>query len=118
MKSLIVILALAGGCALGAGSVARAENAQTQQQVVQYRVSDLATPQGLRRLYNRLNEAASTVCGQYASPDLLHTAPYHRCLAEAVSRAVSQIHDERLTRYHDSRTNSGAPSFLISSAAP
>jgi UrcA family protein len=117
MKSLIVILALAGGCALGASSPVHAASVFVQQQGVHYRLSELSSPEGLSRLYSRLNGAAARVCGNYTSPDLLHTAPYQRCVAESVARAVAQIHDERLSRYHDLRISPVTGPVVVSSSA-
>jgi UrcA family protein len=105
MKSLIVMLAVAGGYTLGACRPVVASSVLVEQQAVHYTQSDLSTTDGLRHLYSRINRAASQVCGNYSSVDALHSAPYQRCLSESVSRAVAQIHDERLSRYHERQTN-------------
>jgi UrcA family protein len=117
MKSFIVVLAVAGGYALGACAPARAGSVLVEQRAVHYQLSELSSQEGIKHIYRRLNEAAGVVCGDYSSSDLLHGAPYQRCVAESVTRAVAQIHDERLSRYHESQTNPVSGPIVVSSSA-
>jgi UrcA family protein len=107
MKSFIVMAAFVAAGAFGASAPVRADSEQ-QRQVVRFEQADLSSPSGLNRIYHRLGEAASIVCGDYQSSELLHSQSFERCMQESVSRAVAQIHDARLTRYHESRTAPGA----------
>jgi|SRR5580658_3439160 UrcA family protein len=116
MKSLIVMLAVASGYALAAGAPANAAGVLVEQQPVHYTKLELSTPAGMRHVYGRINQAAALVCGNYVSPDILHSGPYQSCLSESVARAVAQIHDERLSRYHELRTNPVSRDIMASSS--
>lgn len=117
MKSFIVIAALAAVGGLASSTQVRADSA-TDQQIVRFDRTELTTQKGLNRIYHRLNVAATVVCGDYQSSDLLHTAAYQRCVQDSVSRAVTQIHDLRLTRYHESRINPSAIPAVVSLNTP
>jgi UrcA family protein len=117
MKSFVVIAALAAAGVLIAGEPAHADSTVSRQ-VVRVDHSELSTQQGLIHVYRRLNQAATIVCGNYQSSALLQSHAYQQCLNNAVSQAVAQIHDARLTRYHDSLTTPGATPVAAFSADP
>ena len=117
MKSFIVMAALVAAGAFGASEPVRADSEHARQ-LVRFEKTELSTPSGLNRIYHRLGEAATIVCGDYQSNELIHSQAFTRCVQESVSRAVAQIHDARLTRYHESRTNPGAAPVASSVGAP
>ena len=117
MKSFIVMAALAAAGAFGASEPVRADSEQARQ-VVRFDQTELSTSSGLNRIYHRLGEAATIVCGDYQSSELLRSRVFEHCVQESVSRAVAQIHDARLTGYHESRTNPGAAPVASSVDAP
>lgn len=63
---------------------------------VSYRDLDLATDQGSRALYERINAAARRVCAVEDIRDLTAVASARECQQAAVSRAVHEVHNARL----------------------
>jgi UrcA family protein len=117
MKSFVVIAALVAAGVVVAGEPAFADSTVSRQ-VVRVDHRELSTQQGLMHVYRRLNQAATVVCGNYESSALLQSQAYRQCLNDAVSQAVAQIHDARLTRYHESLTTPGATPVAAFSADP
>tara|TARA_R110002072_G_scaffold5527_12_gene35475 strand:- start:13241 stop:13549 length:309 start_codon:yes stop_codon:yes gene_type:complete len=67
---------------------------------------NLQNEAGVRILYTRLVEASKTACGANINYSLISTSMNHQdrrnCVAGSLSRAVSQIGNERLTEIHQS----------------
>ena len=117
MKSILVVLTLASAGALAAGSPARADS-DMPSQPVHYSPTELSSPEGVGRIYLRLNSAAQLVCDRYDSMELARRQVFDRCVAESPARAVAQVHDERLTLYHESKARPSAAAIVVSSSAP
>lgn len=60
---------------------------------VHYAASDLATDEGLHRLYGRILRAAEDVCPTYIEGGL---GPLESCRQQAIARAIQQIGNARL----------------------
>lgn len=110
MTRLSTTMLLLGGVAgLAAAGTAAAATAQIDalSMVVHYSSDALATDSGTRALYRRLAQAADEVCPS-ASNTRLVSEPVLKCRQEALSAAVSKIHNQRLAALHASRmTKSG-----------
>lgn len=117
MKSILVVLTLASASAFAAGSPVQADS-DVPSQAVHYSQTELSSPAGVGRIYSRLNSAAKQVCSSYDLIDLAHHQIFNRCVAESLARAVGQVHDERLTLYHQYRTQSDAAPIVVSSSTP
>jgi UrcA family protein len=75
--------------------------------VVQYSGDALASDTGTRALYRRLSQAAEQVCPNPSSTRLVSEVVL-KCRQEALSAAVSKIHNQRLAALHAARmTKSG-----------
>jgi UrcA family protein len=116
MKSILVVLTLAGAGALAAGSPARADS-DIPNQAVHYGPTELSSPEGVGRIYSRLTSAAQLVCDRYDSMELARRQVFDRCVAESLARAVAQVHDERLTLYHEFKARPSA-AIVVSSSTP
>jgi UrcA family protein len=117
MKSILVVLTLASACTFVAGAPARADS-DIPSRVVHYSQTDLSSPVGIDRIYSRLITAAKLVCDRYDSMELARRQVFDRCVAESLARAVGQVHDERLTLYHESQTRPSAAAIVVSSSTP
>lgn len=51
-------------------------------------------------LYRRIEGAASLVCDVYSSRDLARNLRYRHCMADAIDRAVVDVHAPLLTQRH------------------
>lgn len=67
---------------------------------VQYSYHDLASDAGTRALYQRIRNAARTVCPAYDPRDLAAFEYSRECQQQAVARAVREIGNERLAALH------------------
>jgi UrcA family protein len=64
--------------------------------VVRYADLDLATDHGVRVLYARIAQAASTVCPEVPESDLHALAPSRACQQQAIARAVRAVNSPLL----------------------
>ena len=82
-----------------AAAAAEAPPAQT----VRYGDLDLNTPEGVARLYQRIEIAASDVCRPAQDPvsvsRMLSTA-WKECFYHSIARAVKAVHNDKLSAYH------------------
>src|SRR5271155_2799641 len=79
---------------------AAAHDAEAPSVTLQYRSTDLNTPQGVTILYRRIRGAASTVCGPYDRALFEEKLQWDKCVDRAVAGAVASVHSERLSAYH------------------
>jgi UrcA family protein len=77
---------------------AAANHDEAPSVTLQFRGTDLNTPQGVGRLYRRIREAASSVCGPFDRA--LENQQWNQCVDEAVARAVASVNSESLSIYH------------------
>jgi UrcA family protein len=106
-RAAAVILAGAAGLALVAGraSAATPEDA-VPSIVVRYDIGMLATDDGVRQLYRRLNSAAQKVCVDQTADKFASDAVI-ACRRQAVARAVEQIGNPHLAALQAARVKSG-----------
>ena len=79
----------------GAGSASAAQPYETR--TVYYTRSELATDQGTRALYGRIEAAAAMACPPEDSERPYETATSRECQRQAIARAVAEIGSARLT---------------------
>jgi UrcA family protein len=95
---------LSAACLLAAltthGAGAAAVNT-TPSLMVQYDARSLATEDGARTLYRRIESAARQVCPDDSSVDLMARPAVLECREQAVSRAVHQINNSRLLNVYE-----------------
>ena len=94
------VLAIAAATLIA--DIAAAKEPGAASSVVNYSDLDLTQSADTARLYARLKYASQKVCSSYDSRDLrmqrLHTA----CLDQALSAAVEQVNDAKLSSMHAS----------------
>ena len=79
-------------------------NFEAPQLTVTYTSEDLESEKGLRGLYGSLQRASKSVCGagtiQHDSAVIMKSARL-RCYRKALSNAVNEIDNPKLTRFHN-----------------
>ena len=68
--------------------------------LVHYSDLDLTRPSGAVSLYHRLQTAAETVCTPLNGEDVNHKLMFRRCVADALSRAVTEVDQPTLGAYY------------------
>jgi UrcA family protein len=87
---------LLGAVAGTAGAAGVASDADVRTMRVTYSDLDLATAQGSRALYARIESAAREVCAADDQRNLAAVAAARACTAQAVAQAVSTVHSPML----------------------
>ena len=97
-KSLFFLIAGLAGAPFAANAVATTDVPSVR---VQYADLDLTRDAGVEHLYTRLRHAAVAVCDQHADiRDFRAVAAQRTCTANALDRAVAEIHSSRLSTRH------------------
>jgi UrcA family protein len=68
--------------------------------LVHYSDLDLSRPAGALSLYRRLQTAAETVCTPLDGQDVGHKLMFRHCVADAISRAVTEVDQPALGAYY------------------
>lgn len=71
---------------------------------------DLTRESGVTVLYTRIRSAATEVCEPRGVRELNRIMIAHRCMDEAIGRAVDDVNAPTLTNYH--RARMGAPIII------
>lgn len=88
-------------------STATAADESVPTAIVKFDARRLATEDGTREIYRRLEAAARRVCPDADLRDFGEAAAVESCRAQALARAVQQIHSTRLVEMNDSRARRG-----------
>ena len=92
--------ALAIAAAMLIGDIAAAKEREAASAVVNYSDLDLTQSADTQRLYARLRYASQRVCASYDSRELRMQSLREACLDKALSAAVEQVNDAKLTSLH------------------
>jgi UrcA family protein len=103
--SVIAMVAIA--CAVTSGSAAATEPGNTLTRAVAYGDLNLASEQGAKALYGRLQFAAREVCVSFENPDLSQQKLQQNCVDNALELAVSKINNPLVSALQDQRANRG-----------
>jgi UrcA family protein len=103
--SVIAMVAIA--CAVTSGSAAAAEPGNALTRAVAYGDLNLASEQGAKALYGRLQFAAQEVCTSFENPDLSQQKLQQNCVDNALESAVSKINNPLVSALQDQRVNRG-----------
>jgi len=95
-KSTAVLLLGLAGMVGARAALADPAGHDVPRVVVKYGDLNLATDTGTQILYRRLKAAARAVCPDFSTRDLLQADISRRCRAEALARAVHDVHSSRL----------------------
>jgi UrcA family protein len=106
--TLAIIAAGVGGWLLASSALAAAV-ADAPAVRVSYSDLDLAKDAGVERLYVRLKNAATQVCGSVDIRDLAALGRQETCVQQALDRAVEDAHSARLTARH--KGTAAAPQY-------
>ena len=103
-RSLLVAAAALAATTLAGQASAAPVAAQAPAVHVRYNDLDLATEQGSRALYRRIQVAARQVCPVSDIRDLAAMSQALKCQAAAVNRAVDDVHSPQLAALHANLT--------------
>jgi UrcA family protein len=70
---------------------------------VRYDDLNLNSPQGVARLYGRIQNAATAVCRPAEGPQSvsrMHWSAWNKCFYHAIGKAVQAVHNDELSAYH------------------
>jgi UrcA family protein len=93
-----------GGAAIGARLQA-AESARSYTTIVSYGDLNLDSERGAKVLYARIRSAAGTVCSPLEGRDLTEKKLWQGCFDKAVTSAVGQVNNTRVTALHNQMVN-------------
>jgi UrcA family protein len=96
----VVGAALAIAAATLIADIAAAKEQGAVSTVVKYSDLDLTRPSDTARLYARLKYASQKVCNSYDTRDLKMRELHAACFDKALSSAVAEVNDARLTSLH------------------
>jgi UrcA family protein len=119
--ALLATFAGSAATAAFATSVSQPQDArdmETSSVIVRYGRDDLTSDDGTKRLYERLQRAAETVCGSDQAWDVLSVMQFRdvrMCEQDAMGRAVDEVDSPRLTAMYDQHWE-GAPNRKVASA--
>jgi UrcA family protein len=101
------VLLLAGAWQCGAFAAALPAGEDVGRITVRFDDLNLEQPRGVAVLYRRLRHAAEQVCGEPQRPgEVIMSADWRVCVAQAVERAVVTVDRPVLTAYHRQHTKS------------
>jgi len=89
------------------GAFAVTPTVATSSVSVRYDDLNLSSAAGVNSLYHRISSAARDVCPGVYSRDLYVAAAAHRCEADAVAKAVSEVNNPHLAMLHTARASQG-----------
>jgi UrcA family protein len=90
------LLAACVSVAASGAAHATTESSDAPALKVRYNDLDLATEQGSMALYGRIAAAAQQVCAADDIRNLAAVAAAHACRAQAIEKAVREVHSARL----------------------
>jgi len=73
--------------------------------VVHFADLDLSRSEGATVLYQRLKDAAETVCAPLDERDLARYFSFNACVENAISTAVAKVNRPALTAYYEAKTS-------------
>jgi UrcA family protein len=107
LATRVLLLGGLAGLSLAGAAGAGTPLADAPALVVHYSDATLATDSGVRALYHRLAQAAEQVCPVEPSNTHIINEKILKCREEALSAAVSKIHNQRLAALHAANWKAG-----------
>src|SRR5262249_55150293 len=98
--ALTTALATTAPLAQAADQAADSTAPAPAKMLIHYSDLDLTRPAGAVTLYRRLQTAAETVCTRINGEDVNHKLMFRRCVADALSRAVTEVDQPALGAYY------------------
>jgi UrcA family protein len=106
-RSALVLASAFAALTATTTSFAAAPADEVPSVTVRYNDLDLATSGGAATLYQRISQAARQVCPDPDMRNLAMNALAQRCRAEAIARAVDQLHSPQLALVHAAHASHG-----------
>jgi UrcA family protein len=103
-RTAIALIALGGISAVAPVARAQTEASDAPQVRVNYTDSELTTEQGALALYRRIADAARQVCPAEGEVGLHAAFLRHRCVTDAIARAVRDVNNPLLARLEAAHT--------------
>lgn len=105
--AVAVTAAMVAGFSAEAGAGERMTNDRLPQVVVSYADLNLDTDAGALALYRRISNAARRVCADHGSRDVQQMRAVRACREQAITRAISDVGNEKLAAVHTVRGRVG-----------
>lgn len=113
----VALIAAAGlfSTSASASAAARADtpSAASRSVAVSYAHVDLGKPSAVDALYRQLARTAERVCGSYEPRNLRERDDWRRCREAAMSEAIAQLVEARISALHD-KVRVAIPVSLVS----
>jgi UrcA family protein len=100
----LLLMSLIAMLTLGT-QTAHADAGDDRQKLVHFDDLNLARPAGVATLYHRLQKAADAVCEPLNPRSLERANTFKYCVADTLSRAVSEMDQPALTSYYRAALN-------------
>ena len=112
MSNTKTVLALAAGLAfssagIGTASAATSAGGAATRIVVRYADTELATPEGMQRVQQRILTAVSQACPGGEIGDLEHWVSTASCRAQALAHAAAEVKSPRLAAVLAAKSSQG-----------
>jgi UrcA family protein len=112
---MAVSLATVGAIGLTAAAYAADADYDIPKQVVKFGDLNVSSSAGAATLYRRIQRAAERVCGGPLDVRELSIAVRSKaCIAQAIERAVKDVHTPALTSLHLAKTGQAKPILVAS----
>lgn len=85
--------------------------------VVHFGDLNTRSPEGIAALYQRIRQAAESVCKPYEMRDLVQLGAARVCFEDAVAKAVTSVNSPSLTAYANGKRGHAAP-IVVASRGP
>lgn len=99
MSAGAALLLSATGYAAGTGAAPTA--------VIRYDAASAKTDRGARELYQHIVQAAAAVCPQATMGDLQSASIVKQCREDAVARAMTTVHEQKVVEIAGARAHRG-----------
>jgi UrcA family protein len=101
----LVLATLAAACmAVSSTAVHAADDSEPMKTTVRYADLNLANPQGVEQLYQRIVSAARQVCSAADGRTLQEKAQFWSCTEQSIARAVAAADQPALAALHAIKT--------------
>ena len=101
----VAVVMMAGSCSDSRNAAYAAVGREPPSVRVSVRDLDLTTHAGAATLYQRIRNAARSVCGPVDGALPGEKAAWDRCVDEAIGSAVAKLGSAKLTEYYLARTH-------------
>ncbi len=113
----VIAATLFGAVAAGFAALpAIADNSDVPHMTVKFGDLNISNPQGAAVLYDRIRDAANSVCGQEYSSGGIDILLKRVCIEKAIEGAVTKVNAPALSALYSGKTGKEVPTRLASAS--